>query len=184
MGASLVLMISDPGSREPRRVEIQKEEVVIGKDPECDVVLSDPKVSRRHARISVARGALFLQDLKSTNGTYLNSQVVQGERKIGSDDVIRIVDYMIRVLASTVSDADKTFVDMRRPVLPASPPKPAERGTGPVAGAAATGRSSTAATLRETRGGGIDLQFLKDNPIYLAVGGLILVLLVVIFAML
>jgi pSer/pThr/pTyr-binding forkhead associated (FHA) protein len=118
---SLALLISEPGSKTPRRLEFDKEEIVLGKDPICEVVLEDPKVSRRHARISISRGMIFLQDLRSTNGTYLNGHLIRGERSIASSDVIRIVDCMIRVVNMAVIDLGPTSVDIRRPLLGAVP---------------------------------------------------------------
>ncbi|MGH9044676.1 MAG: FhaA domain-containing protein [Acidimicrobiales bacterium] len=54
------------------RVRVEDEPLVIGRTPDCDVVLSDPNVSRRHAEIIRVNDAFFLRDLGSTNGTKLN----------------------------------------------------------------------------------------------------------------
>lgn len=43
----------------------------------CDIVLNDPEVSRRHARIEIRDTNFSLRDLKSTNGTYINEQHIQ-----------------------------------------------------------------------------------------------------------
>lgn len=48
----------------------------IGRDPGNDVVLRDPKVSRRHAEVAFERGFFVLHDLQSANGTYLNGRRV------------------------------------------------------------------------------------------------------------
>ena len=50
----------------------EPEELVLGRHYDCDVVLSDPSVSRRHARIVFRDGSWVLQDLASTNGTKVN----------------------------------------------------------------------------------------------------------------
>ena len=46
--------------------------VVIGKDPTCDAPIDDPFVSARHARIVQLAGRWILQDLESTNGTFIS----------------------------------------------------------------------------------------------------------------
>lgn len=51
-------------------------ELTIGRHYECDVVLADPSVSRRHARIIFRDGGWVLQDLASTNGTTVNGATV------------------------------------------------------------------------------------------------------------
>jgi FHA domain len=48
------------------------DELTIGRHPACDVVLSDPSVSRRHARLRFRDGTWMLQDLESHNGTWVN----------------------------------------------------------------------------------------------------------------
>jgi hypothetical protein len=49
--------------------------MTIGRSPHCDIVLSDPRVSSRHAWIGEVDGRTVLRDLKSTNGTFLNAQI-------------------------------------------------------------------------------------------------------------
>lgn len=64
----------------------EKDAVVIGRDTECDIVLSDETVSRRHVRLVFRDGTCVVQDLRSTNGTTLNgkhvgrSQLRRGDR--------------------------------------------------------------------------------------------------------
>jgi predicted component of type VI protein secretion system len=48
--------------------------ITIGRHPECDVVVADPRVSSRHAWLGIVGGKATLRDLKSTNGTFLNTQ--------------------------------------------------------------------------------------------------------------
>lgn len=52
------------------------EELLIGRHHACDVVLSNPKVSRRHARMVFRDGSWIIQDLESTNGTVVNGAAV------------------------------------------------------------------------------------------------------------
>ncbi len=51
-------------------------EVTIGRDPESDIPLTDPSVSRRHALLRYLYSEYFVEDLASTNGTQLNNQMV------------------------------------------------------------------------------------------------------------
>lgn len=51
-------------------------ELLIGRHPSCDIVLPGAAVSRRHARVRFRDGAWILQDLNSTNGTFLNGRRV------------------------------------------------------------------------------------------------------------
>jgi len=53
-----------------------QQELLIGRSPEADAMLSGPKVSRRHARLRFRDGGWFLEDLDSTNGTVVNGAFV------------------------------------------------------------------------------------------------------------
>jgi EmrB/QacA subfamily drug resistance transporter len=55
----------------------------IGREPECDLQVLDPEVSRRHAKITVENGVAVIEDLHSANGTYVN-----GERIIGPTPLV------------------------------------------------------------------------------------------------
>jgi len=62
--------------------------VVVGRDRSCNLVLTHPAVSRRHARISVEGGQVVLEDLKSANGTFVNNARVD-KVNVSEGDVIR-----------------------------------------------------------------------------------------------
>jgi len=57
-------------------MELGSGSLLIGRLPECDVLLSDTLVSRMHARISVQSDSVVVEDLHSTNGVYVNGQRV------------------------------------------------------------------------------------------------------------
>ncbi|HEV8229418.1 MAG TPA: DUF3662 and FHA domain-containing protein [Candidatus Limnocylindria bacterium] len=59
-----------------RAVQLGPEPLLIGRDEENDVVLDDPRVSRKHAEIRLRLGRYTLYDLQSTNGTYVNGRRV------------------------------------------------------------------------------------------------------------
>jgi hypothetical protein len=85
---SIHLLLPD-GTRRP----LTGKPVVIGRLPECDVVLADPNVSRRHAEVRPAGkgGADFeVVDLGSTNGTRVNGMPLTGARLLRSGDKINL----------------------------------------------------------------------------------------------
>jgi len=70
-------------------VSLGPEPVLIGRDPQNDLVLDDRRVSRKHAEVRLRLGRYTLYDLQSTNGTYVNGRRV-AERVLDDGDKISI----------------------------------------------------------------------------------------------
>jgi hypothetical protein len=70
-----------------RRVQIGAEPLVIGRLPECGVVLADSNVSRRHAELRRAGDSVVLTDLGSTNGTRVNGAPIRERTLVSGDEV-------------------------------------------------------------------------------------------------
>lgn len=73
-----------------------QEELIIGRHHSCDVVLTAPTVSRRHARLIFRDGGWIIQDLASTNGTMLNGQRV-GRCRLRPGDQLALGHQLLRV---------------------------------------------------------------------------------------
>ncbi len=82
-----------------QRVELGAEPVVIGRLPECAVVVNDPNVSRRHAEVKRLGPDVLLTDLQSTNGTRVNGVPVR-ERVLEDGDEIVVGTTAIHYEAS------------------------------------------------------------------------------------
>ncbi len=82
-----------------RRVEIGETALVVGRMPECDVPLSDPNVSRRHAEVRRQGTGFVVVDLGSTNGTRVNGAQVK-ERLLNNGDEITVGASKLRFEAS------------------------------------------------------------------------------------
>jgi hypothetical protein len=72
-----------------KRHEVDKRRVVIGRSKECDIQLSDPNVSRRHAELRQEGSAYWLVDLDSTNGSAVNGHRT-ARAKLESGDTITV----------------------------------------------------------------------------------------------
>lgn len=79
-----------------RRIELGDDPVVIGRLPECEVNLSDPNISRRHAEVRRNGNEFVLADLGSTNGTRVNGAQITGERHLRDGDEIGVGAITIR----------------------------------------------------------------------------------------
>ena len=72
-------------------------ELVIGRDSACDMVFDDPAISRRHVRVFLAGGVVYLEDLGSQNGTFLNGARVEMASILRSGDEIALGDTALRL---------------------------------------------------------------------------------------
>jgi pSer/pThr/pTyr-binding forkhead associated (FHA) protein len=61
-------------------------EVMVGRDPACDLCLKDHTISAQHARLAYNLGQWWVQDLHSTNGTHLNGQPISEAMVLTSGD--------------------------------------------------------------------------------------------------
>jgi pSer/pThr/pTyr-binding forkhead associated (FHA) protein len=64
--------------------------IEIGRDASTNMALDDDQASRRHARVSAQGDTAMIEDLGSTNGTYVNGQPIEGPRAIRPGDRIRV----------------------------------------------------------------------------------------------
>jgi pSer/pThr/pTyr-binding forkhead associated (FHA) protein len=75
------------GKEAGREFLFEQGSVVIGRTSECDVVVYDPGVSRKHARIFADGDGYFVEDMGSSNGTKVNGNIVQRQRLNTGDSV-------------------------------------------------------------------------------------------------
>jgi hypothetical protein len=66
------------------------DEAVLGRAPSADVQIEDSFASSAHARVFPRGDAMFIEDLGSTNGTYLNERQLRAPEQLRIDDTIRI----------------------------------------------------------------------------------------------
>ncbi len=64
--------------------------VVIGRSSECDVPLLDPEVSRKHARFDAQNGVVYVSDVGSSNGTFLNERRLDDAIEVRPGDIMDI----------------------------------------------------------------------------------------------
>ena len=86
-GDERALVIRAGGGRAGEHVVLRGARETIGRSPDSDVFLDDVTVSRRHAVIERADDGLYISDLDSLNGTYVNRRRVERQRLSDGDEV-------------------------------------------------------------------------------------------------
>jgi pSer/pThr/pTyr-binding forkhead associated (FHA) protein len=76
---------------------IEQPVLVLGRQKDCDCIINDPLLSRHHCRLTVdERGDHWLEDLSSTNSTFLNSRKLQEKSRLQYGDRIVMGDTILR----------------------------------------------------------------------------------------
>jgi len=71
------------------------EKMILGRHPECDIVLDVGAVSRQHAAVVRMKDDYYVEDLKSRNGTFVNGELVQGRHKLHENDRVKVCDIVM-----------------------------------------------------------------------------------------
>lgn len=116
-----------------KEVSLAKERTTLGRRPYNDIVIDNLAVSGEHAVLHMIGSDVYLEDLNSTNGTYVNARAIR-KQALEHNDVIEVGKYKIRYLAVNGAAAD---VPAPRPaaagLAPTSAPVPLSAGvTAPV----------------------------------------------------
>ena len=86
------------GPKELRGVSITVHgPIIVGRSPEADIVIGAGFVSGRHARFQLMGQNLFVEDLGSRNGTYVNGRLITEPTALHNRDVVSVADVDIRV---------------------------------------------------------------------------------------
>ena len=99
--AELPVLIAETGKLSGSRWVVESDQILIGRGPECDLVVADRQVSRHHARIRRTGASYVLEDLASKNGTHLNGVPIEGEVPLQDGDVIQIALVLRLVFVGT-----------------------------------------------------------------------------------
>ncbi|ROT31616.1 FHA domain-containing protein [Micromonospora sp. HM5-17] len=117
----------------------------IGREEGVDVLLDDPKVSRRHATVELTGGRALLADTGSTNGTWLNDRRIGGSAVLRDGDRIRLGHVELRFFDPGSAPTEPVGTLGYRP--PAAHPEPVRPPASPDAGAAPGGPASPGGAL-------------------------------------
>jgi predicted component of type VI protein secretion system len=113
----------------------------------CDVVLADPEVSRLHATIRELDGAPAIEDLGSTNGTYVNDRRITGVQELKGGDVVRLGNtvWSLHVAAAPAGATSVGQIPGGAPQVTAARPIPSDLGPPPPAPSPTTAQPKPAA---------------------------------------
>ncbi|MBI3531586.1 MAG: FHA domain-containing protein [Burkholderiales bacterium] len=113
-----------------KEVQITKERTTLGRRPYNDVVIDNLAVSGEHAAVQMTSDEVFLEDLNSTNGTYVNGKAVK-RQQLFNGDTIEVGKYKIQFVSEPEGERfDKTMVFKPGMMMPAAAAPSVERAVG------------------------------------------------------
>lgn len=113
-------LVLKSGPNTGRTLDLGPDEVVIGRDANANFVISDPEVSRRHARVYLQEANYVIEDLGSTNGTVVSGQRISGPYILRPGEIITLGEHTTVLFEKFLLDPDATIASLR-PVEPALP---------------------------------------------------------------
>jgi len=101
-------LIVASGVHEGKPIPINVPQFVVGRDPQCQLRPASPSISKRHCAITVRGQKVFIQDFGSTNGTFVNDKLVEGEVELKDQDRLKVgpLDFKV-ALQVTAAPAPK-----------------------------------------------------------------------------
>ena len=92
-----------------KEVQITKDKTTLGRRPYNDIVIDNLAVSGEHAVLQMVGADVFIEDLNSTNGTYINGKAVK-KQLLSHNDTVEIGKYKIKYLVEDGTDYEKTMI--------------------------------------------------------------------------
>jgi Inner membrane component of T3SS, cytoplasmic domain len=120
-------LVAQSGPLAGQEVPIDKAVLVLGRGAECDILMQDHEVSRRHAEVHFVGGQVSIADAGSMNGTFVNGMRIQGMQALLPGDQIR-VGATVFLLQEGVALAPAAAVDSDLGMGGGPPPPPVAGG--------------------------------------------------------
>lgn len=103
-GDAYLVLIYPPGAEMGKRFHLEKNEITLGRGADCDLVIDRDSVSRRHARVYRQGSKWRVEDLHSTNGSYVNDRQIT-DSPLRDADLVKIGAAIFKFLHGTGVEA-------------------------------------------------------------------------------
>ncbi len=124
-----------------KEVQLTKDRTTLGRRPYNDIVIDNLAVSGEHAVLQMTGNEVYLEDLNSTNGTYVNGKAVK-KQLLQNSDTVEIGKYKIKYINEVAGPTFEKTMILKAGAVPPMPPMPSPAAA---AGAAAGGGAASAA---------------------------------------
>ncbi len=99
-----------------RKLELAEGKLTVGRSRHCDLSIQEPSISRKHVFVTVGAGRILIQDLGSSNGTYVNGRPAVGESALHDGDELRLGHAALEVEIRSAEDGLEARPDSPSPI--------------------------------------------------------------------
>jgi len=103
-------LVMQMGPNPGKTFELDQKEISVGRDVSNHIVINDPEISRKHARLALQAGGYFIEDLGSTNGTFIDGQRLMGPHSLRYGETIMFGDKVSLTYKTISFDPDATLI--------------------------------------------------------------------------
>ena len=93
------------GKRAGKAILLKRSEMLIGRAEECGIRLTSDEISRRHCSIKVVPDTVWVEDLRSRNGTFVNGRRISEKTKLYDGDLLRVGGLELRISGGSLAAA-------------------------------------------------------------------------------
>ena len=108
-------VVVELSGKEILRVPLKGPSMTIGRDPQCDLHLDNRALSRRHAQIEKRGAAIWVRDLNSQNGTFVNGERIGNPMALNGGDLVEVGRYQVRIEGVDEAAADTPVLTLTGP---------------------------------------------------------------------
>lgn len=111
---------------------LEGDQLIIGRDSSNNVPINDAEISRKHSRLSFQGGKYVLEDLGSTNGTFINGQRLSGPAVLKPGDIVSLGEHIVLMYDMINIDPGATVAVSRKSLQAEPPPYARQQPSTPV----------------------------------------------------
>ena len=92
-------------------------EYVVGRSPDCDITIPDPFVSRKHLKLYIKDDSVFIEDLNSSNGTFVGGEKITTKTKLNKGDIVFVGEHQISFVPIDTSVEERSTLSFDNPAF-------------------------------------------------------------------
>lgn len=93
-------LVQYSGSQLGKRFPLDSDAMTVGRSPQTDICIDEPSVSRRHSKITLQGENVSVEDLGSSNGTFINDKKIESATELNDQDMVRLGTILFKFFAN------------------------------------------------------------------------------------